>query len=245
VADLKRDARTFAIGAGCGFLAGAFLVCVIVWQFGNVIGSKTASLQHPARLPAAVDRWHDGMADLDVPVLQAETRGPAPTTGATPAPTPANPVLSAVPTSAGELAGRHFEIPVEGVRPEQLVRSFEERRSGTRAHEAIDILAPRNTPVKAVEDGAIARLFYSKAGGNTIYQFDPTERFCYYYAHLERYADGLREGDRVRKGQVLGYVGTSGNAPKETPHMHFAVFRLTAEKHWWEGTPLDPYDILR
>ena len=103
----------------------------------------------------------------------------------------------------------------------------------------------RNTPVRAVESGRIARLFFSKAGGITIYQFDPTERFCYYYAHLERYAEGLREGQRVQKGQVIGYVGTSGNAPEDTPHLHFAIFRLTAEKHWWEGTPIDPYDILR
>jgi murein DD-endopeptidase MepM/ murein hydrolase activator NlpD len=125
------------------------------------------------------------------------------------------------------------------------VESFSEVRSGTRVHEALDILAPRNTPVKAVDDGTIARLFYSKAGGITVYQFDPSERFCYYYAHLERYADGLREGDRVRKGQVLGYVGTSGNAPRNTPHLHFAVFRLTAAKRWWEGTPIDPYLILR
>jgi murein DD-endopeptidase MepM/ murein hydrolase activator NlpD len=98
--------------------------------------------------------------------------------------------------------------------------------------------------VKAVDAGTIARLFYSKAGGITIYQFDPSERFCYYYAHLERYADGLREGDVVKKGQVVGYVGISGNAPKNTPHLHFAVFRLTAAKRWWEGTPIDPYDLL-
>jgi murein DD-endopeptidase MepM/ murein hydrolase activator NlpD len=99
--------------------------------------------------------------------------------------------------------------------------------------------------VLAVEDGRIARLFVSKAGGNTIYQFDPSGEYCYYYAHLERYADGLKEGDQVRKGQLIGYVGTSGNAPKDTPHLHFAIFRLTPDKHWWEGTPLDPFDVFR
>jgi murein DD-endopeptidase MepM/ murein hydrolase activator NlpD len=99
--------------------------------------------------------------------------------------------------------------------------------------------------VKAVEDGTIARLFHSRAGGITIYQFDPSQQFCYYYAHLSRYAPNLKEGERVRKGQVIGYVGTSGNAPKATPHLHFAIFRLTAEKRWWEGTPIDPYDVLR
>jgi murein DD-endopeptidase MepM/ murein hydrolase activator NlpD len=146
---------------------------------------------------------------------------------------------------ASELASRHLEIPVEGIRPDQLTRTFDDQRSGTRQHQALDIIAPRNTPVKAVEDGTIARLFLSNAGGITIYQFDPSESYAYYYAHLERYADGLKEGDRVRKGQVLGYVGTSGNAPKDTPHLHFAVFRLTAAKRWWEGSPIDPYDILR
>ena len=135
-------------------------------------------------------------------------------------------------------------MPVEGVQPEQLVRSFAQERGG-RQHEAIDILAPRNTPVLAIEGGKVARLLFIKAGGITIYQFDPTEQYCYYYAHLERYADGLVEGQELRKGQVIGYVGTSGNAPKDTPHLHFAIFRLTEAKRWWEGTPIDPYDVLR
>jgi peptidoglycan LD-endopeptidase LytH len=126
-----------------------------------------------------------------------------------------------------------------------LTRQFSDKRGSARLHEALDIIAPRNTPVKAVEDGRIARLFFSKAGGITIYQFDPSERYCYYYAHLERYADGLREDDLVRKGQVIGYVGTSGNAPKDTPHLHFAIFQLTDQKRWWEGTPIDPYDVLQ
>jgi peptidoglycan LD-endopeptidase LytH len=195
------------------------------------------------------------MADVDAPILEEAGRPVAP--GQAPARQPratarsggaarsADPTSTIVPPSPDELRRRGLAIPVEGVRPEQLVESFSDERSGTRVHEAIDILAPRNTPVKAVEDGTIARLFYSKAGGRTIYQFDPTGQFCYYYAHLERYADGLREGDAVRKGQILGYVGTSGNAPENTPHLHFAVFRLTAAKHWWEGTPIDPYPVLR
>jgi murein DD-endopeptidase MepM/ murein hydrolase activator NlpD len=142
------------------------------------------------------------------------------------------------------LKGRGLLIPVDGVDRADLRPSFADSRSG-RAHEAIDILAPRDTPVRAVTDGHIAKLFTSARGGVTIYQFDTPEQYCYYYAHLERYAEGLREGEKVRKGQAIGYVGTSGNAPKDTPHLHFAVFRLTAEKRWWEGTPIDPYDVLR
>ena len=145
-----------------------------------------------------------------------------------------------------ELAERNLAVPVEGVQRGALVDSFEDARgSGERAHEALDILAPRDTPVLAVEDGTIARLFTSAAGGLTIYQFDPTEQFVYYYAHLDRYADNLTQGDRIRRGQVIGYVGTTGNAPKNTPHLHFAIFRMTDEKRWWEGTPIDPYYILR
>jgi len=189
------------------------------------------------RLPG-VNRWDEGAIDADSPVLEPPVSTPDGDDG--PAPTPS---IGAPP--AAELADRDLLIPVEGIGREQLTRTFDDTRGSSRKHEAIDILAPMGTPVRAVENGRIARLFHSKAGGITIYQFDPTERFCYYYAHLERYADGLAENNVVRRGQTIGYVGVSGNAPKNTPHLHFAVFRLTAEKRWWEGTPLDPYDILR
>jgi murein DD-endopeptidase MepM/ murein hydrolase activator NlpD len=244
--------RTFAAGAGAGFLAGAFVVCAIVWQYGNVIGSRAASRQYPAEPPAAIERWADGIDDAGSPVLEngaarsvaiaAETPAREPTPVLAPPPNPES-VIGADPVA--ELEDRDLVIPVEGVTRDQLTRSFSDARGDSRRHEAIDILAPRNTPVKAVEDGRIARLFQSKAGGITIYQFDPSERYCYYYAHLERYADGLTEGQAVKRGEVIGYVGTSGNAPQDTPHLHFAVFRLSEAKRWWEGAPLDPYQILR
>ena len=106
------------------------------------------------------------------------------------------------------------------------------------------MLAPRNTPVLAVEDGTVAKLFLSKAGGLTIYQFDPTSTYAYYYAHLERYEAGLSEGDRVKRGQRIGFVGTSGNAPPNTPHLHFAIFVLTDKKRWWDGRAVDPYVVF-
>jgi murein DD-endopeptidase MepM/ murein hydrolase activator NlpD len=238
--------RTFAAGAGCGFLAGAFAVAAIVWHYGNVIGSREASGEHESRPPSAVERWVDGIDDAGEGVIEAAKGRPeVATTGTTevarPAPRP-EPVIGPPPAEA--LEGRDLLVPVEGVEPDKLVRSFSDARGG-RKHEALDILAPRNTPVKAVEGGTIARLFSSKAGGITIYQFDPSEQYCYYYAHLERYAEGLAEGNTVRKGQVIGFVGTSGNAPKDTPHLHFAIFQLTAAKRWWEGTPIDPYEVLR
>jgi murein DD-endopeptidase MepM/ murein hydrolase activator NlpD len=90
----------------------------------------------------------------------------------------------------------------------------------------------------------IQKLFLSKPGGVTLYQFDPGEQFCYYYAHLDRYVDGISEGMWVRQGQVIGYVGTTGNAPPNTPHLHFGIFKLGPERRWWEGTPINPYPIL-
>jgi murein DD-endopeptidase MepM/ murein hydrolase activator NlpD len=245
----KQIARAFGAGAGTGFLAGVFLVCAVVWQFGNVIGSRAASRAHPPGVRPAVDRFIGGGDGVDdagpaiiegAPAAVATTGEPAPVV---PPPPPVEPVVG--PEPATELGARDLVIPVEGIKPEQLVRSFSDRRGSSRTHEAIDILAPMHTPVLAVEGGTVARLFFSKAGGITVYQFDPSERFCYYYAHLDRYAEGLREGQRLKKGQVIGYVGVSGNAPKNTPHLHFAVFRLSEAKRWWEGTPIDPFDVLK
>jgi peptidoglycan LD-endopeptidase LytH len=235
--DLKKNARLVAFGALWGFLVGALSVAAIVWAAAPSETWLGAGARFLIDRQRSVDRWDRGPVDDDAPVLETQVG----TAGTKDGPEPA-PSISAPP--GADLEDRDFEMPVEGIKPEQLVRSFEDAR-GTRRHEALDILAPTGTPVKAVEGGRIARLFNSKAGGITIYQFDPSERYCYYYAHLDRYADGLRENDVVRKGQVIGYVGVSGNAPKDTPHLHFAIFRLTDEKRWWEGTPIDPYDILR
>jgi peptidoglycan LD-endopeptidase LytH len=149
--------------------------------------------------------------------------------------------------AVARLRARRLRSPIDGVDFEKLKGAFTERRSGNggHVHEAVDILAPRHTPIKAVEDGTIARLFDSKAGGHTIYQFDPTKRFAYYYAHLERYADGLRDGQTVSAGDVIGFVGTSGNAPANTPHLHFTVFELDDDRRWWEGRAIDPYLVFR
>jgi len=241
-----RDARIFSAGAACGFLAGAFVVAVILWQFGGAVGLRTGASGESADTVADTTHRQPGNPEAPPPSSRPNER-PASTMGRERAATAARDVEApAVPSAETTevLRSRHLEIPVEGVSRDQLTRQFTDRRGESREHEALDILAPRNTPVRAVESGRVAKLFLSKAGGITIYQFDPTERYCYYYAHLERYADGLKEGDMLTRGQVLGYVGTSGNAPKTTPHLHFAVFRLNDDKHWWEGTPLDPYEIL-
>jgi murein DD-endopeptidase MepM/ murein hydrolase activator NlpD len=179
-------------------------------------------------------------------VVQAHTRldDGEPVIGANP---PEPTIRAARPDSGNliaDLRERRLRMPLDHVDVASWKGQFSEKRAGgTRGHEAVDLIAPRHTPIRAVDDGRIARLFVSRAGGNTIYQFDEDERACYYYAHLERYADGLREGDRVRAGDVIGYVGTTGNAPPDTPHLHFAVFQLTADKRWWEGTAIDPFLI--
>jgi murein DD-endopeptidase MepM/ murein hydrolase activator NlpD len=157
-----------------------------------------------------------------------------------PPPAPATPLAD----DLAELRRRRLLVPVAGVGRDELRDSFEERRGAGRRHSAIDILAPRGTPVVAVEEGTIARLFESRLGGVTIYQFGPSGRFSYYYAHLDRYARGLEEGAAVRRGQVIGYVGTTGNAPESAPHLHFAIYRLTPEQGWWQGEPINPYPAL-
>jgi murein DD-endopeptidase MepM/ murein hydrolase activator NlpD len=145
-----------------------------------------------------------------------------------------------------ELRARRLAFPVEGVEPESLIDSFTDPRgAGTRRHRAVDILAPRRTPVRAVDAGRIARLERSASGGISVYQLDPEERYCYYYAHLDGYAPGLAEGARVERGQLLAYVGTTGNAPRTTPHLHFAIYRLSEAKRWWAGTAVNPYTVFR
>ena len=238
----RPDLKHLVASVLLGFVLGAFVVGSlgrVSWKNPTLtqaaavtaVGTTPAlaPLKEPARTPAATAIDEPPNAVVEVPAATSGHDG-------------------VIPPSAPEsrdLAARKLLIPVEGIPADKLVRSYHDARSGGRLHEALDILAPRNTPVVAVEDGTVAKLFNSKAGGLTVYQFDPSQEYSYYYAHLERYADGLKEGDRIHRGQVLGFVGTSGNAPKDTPHLHFAVYRLTSEKHWWEGTPIDPYDILR
>ncbi len=136
-------------------------------------------------------------------------------------------------------------LPVQGIGREQLHDTFTDARSEGRVHDAIDILAPAGTPVLAVADGTVEKLFDSKRGGLAIYQFEPSGKYCYYYAHLQRYADRLTEQQSIRRGQVIGYVGSTGNASAEAPHLHFEIHVLGPERHWWQGEALNPYPILR
>ena len=155
------------------------------------------------------------------------------------------PPSSADDPDLSQLRSRTLTLPVQGVSTSQLGDTYSQARAAGTPHEAIDIMAARGTPVLAVEDGPVAKLFSSKPGGITLYQFDPTGQYAYYYAHLDRYADGVVEGATLRKGQVIGYVGSTGNASPEAPHLHFAIFKLGPERQWWRGTPLNPYRVWR
>ena len=153
---------------------------------------------------------------------------------------------TAVPASgdAATMTGEGLLLPVQGITAAQLQDTFTDARSGGRVHDAIDIMAPRGTPVLATSDGKVEKLFTSALGGLTIYEFDPTTTWVYYYAHLDRYADGLAEGQSLHRGEVIGYVGSSGNASPDAPHLHFEVSRLGPEKHWWQASPANPYPLL-
>src|SRR5471030_1113524 len=150
------------------------------------------------------------------------------------------PVFLAVGTASSIL---EMTPPIGGLVLANLRDMFEETHSG-HPHEAIDIMEPRGTPVHAVVSGTVRKLFLSKPGGNTIYQFDETGVYCYYYAHLDAYAEGLLEGVRIERWAVIGFVGSTGNADPRTPHLHFAIFELGPERLWWKGKAVDPYPAL-
>jgi peptidoglycan LD-endopeptidase LytH len=240
-----KDKRLFAIFAG--MLIAACVVIVLLWRFGPSADAQTQSQhlnidQEGVQPTPAVHAHNMRTAQITQPQVSrpgiiAPRRDPIP-----PQLHPAKPpedMMDAVVI----LRHRNLQIPLDDVKADQLRDSFEESR-GNHVHEAMDILAPRNTPIHAVEDGTIAKLWTSVAGGLTIYQFDPDKQYEYYYAHLEKYAAGLKEGDVVQRGQIIGYVGTSGNAPKNTPHLHFTIFELTEQKHWWEGRAINPYWVF-
>jgi peptidoglycan LD-endopeptidase LytH len=169
---------------------------------------------------------------------------PRPSGAPAAAPAPSARVNAPVATT-GNVAGAKLRVPIDGASVSAWKGGFDERRGGgRRGHEAVDILAARNTPVHAVQNGSIAKIFESKQGGHTVYQFSADGRLVYYYAHLERYADGLHEGQAIAQGDLIGYVGTSGNAPPNTPHLHFAVLELGPDKQWWKGRAIDPYLVF-
>ena len=230
--DLSHD-TPLAFTVAMSFLMG-IVTTIAVYSLRTERAAADATSIHASSASPSDGSSIDAASAKDHP--DAATKEPA----ATVPPAPVS------PTEAGEivaLRGRDLKLPVDGVDRQDLRNTFAESR-GSRTHEALDILAPRGTRVRAVEGGRIQKLFTSKAGGLTIYEFDPTQTFAYYYAHLDRYEDGLQEGQMVKRGDVIGYVGSTGNAAPDAPHLHFAIFRLGPEKKWWKGEPLNPFLVL-
>jgi murein DD-endopeptidase MepM/ murein hydrolase activator NlpD len=153
----------------------------------------------------------------------------------------AAPADAALVASVGSLY-----FPVAGFDGRPLDNSYDDLRDGgNRRHHAIDIMAPRGTPVLSVQDGRIIRLSTNSKGGITIYATDTDERFVFYYAHLDRYHPGVHEGRTVMRGDTIAYVGTTGNAPDNVPHLHFQLMRMPPDRKYWNGEPINPYPLLR
>jgi peptidoglycan LD-endopeptidase LytH len=236
-----------------GFIVGAAAVTSYFWATGQLkrtiyLGvsppAATKPVPHPAApraLPPAPAPHPPAPAQPVAPAAPVSPSAPAPS--ASPAPAAPATVAGAQSADVQYLAQRHLLIPVAGVKQQALHDNFNDSRGGRR-HEAIDIMAPAGTPVLACDDGHIAKLFTSQRGGLTIYEYDPSRTYTYYYAHLSRYAAGLQEQAAVKRGQVIGYVGSSGDANAAAPHLHFAINRLPANKDWWQGAPIDPYPFL-
>jgi murein DD-endopeptidase MepM/ murein hydrolase activator NlpD len=98
--------------------------------------------------------------------------------------------------------------------------------------------------VLAADDGRVLRVRPNALGGNTVYTTDPEGRVVYYYAHLDAYQPGLSEGAKISRGDVLGTVGTTGNAPKDTPHLHFQVMGMPSDGKYWDGEAINPYPLF-
>ena len=219
----------------------ALVLCVVLMA-GGVVGCdkriETSSQTKPPAVPEPARVVLPVVPPIaQSPVVAAIKNEPLPTV-VVPASTPGDPDVI-------QLRSRALTLPVQGVDAARLTDTYSQARAAGAPHEALDIMAERGTPVLAVEDGEVVKLFSSKPGGITLYQFDPGRQYAYYYAHLDQYAEGVREGTALRKGQVIGYVGSTGNALPGAPHLHFAIFKLGPERQWWRGMPLNPFLVWR
>ncbi len=222
--------RLLALGLVIGALGWWLLAPDHALDSGAAATTASASAPAPSQV-SAVTR------EPSAAPLTLEPSVPASAALVAAAPLPAAPAPAA--TGSGML------LPVQGIGANQLQDTFTDARSEGRVHDAIDILAPSGTPVLAVADGTVEKLFNSDRGGLTVYQLEPSGRYCYYYAHLDRYADGLVEKKTIKRGDVIGYVGSTGNANPAAPHLHFEIHLLGPEKQWWKGASINPYPVLR
>ncbi len=220
------------------FLAGATLLVVLVTIRINL--GRTRDNASLSATPAP----EPGATLLPSPMVSpAATMMPAPSPFPSPSLVPAIPPIP--PLDSVISLPYRLIVPVAGIRSDQLRDTFTDARSEGRSHDAIDIIAPRGAAVMAVANGTIARLFTSDKGGITLYQFSPDQKFIFYYAHLERYADGIKDGKQLKQGEVIAYVGDTGNAVPGNYHLHFAIWRVPDPKKYWDGENLNPFPLLR
>jgi murein DD-endopeptidase MepM/ murein hydrolase activator NlpD len=179
------------------------------------------------------------------PAAKPEPR-PAPVATAAPAPSSSVdiPADVAALNDVDYLRARHLVVPVAGADMSKVEDTFLDGRDDNRVHRAIDILAPRNTPILAADDGKILRMSTNSLGGICMYTVDPLNRIVYYYAHMDHYNDAMTPGRTIARGDTLGYVGTTGNAPKNTPHLHFQIMHWPADGKYWNGEPINPFELL-
>ena len=233
---------------------GVALMGLTAVALGAAVKTGFITIQRAAASDSTTVTVRTAGGDVEVPIpSSADTIRPSTTNSAPPAlnadslisPISPNDSSAARPTTA-ELVelSEALIVPVAGVQPKDLLDTFDAAR-GTRRHNALDIPAPRGTPVLSAADGRVQRLFTSAAGGLMVYASDTTGRFVLMYAHLDRYADGLTDTTTLRRGDTIGFVGTTGNAPPNVPHLHFAIARTNDVTKWWSGTPIDPRPLLQ
>jgi len=224
-------------------------LAALIWYLSFAYWSQPVT---PLPTPRQAEEAATPQAPAATPPPQANATPPAQTTTTpaaqpTPSPTPApSPQAQSTSGDAGAaLASMRLLIPVAGVKPSELRDTFSDARSEGRVHDAIDIPAPRNTPVVAAADGRVVKLFHSAKGGTTVYQLaSADEHFVFYYAHLDHYADGLAEGHVARRGEAIGYVGDTGDAAPGNTHLHFQIYRVADPRHFWTGENINPYPLL-
>ena len=247
---MRRERRTspwwrglllFVLGALIGANATYFVMSRGLGPLGGMDDAERVETPLPVQPPT--DAGADAGPAVSDPASRASTPMlPPPAVRATGVgPMPPN---DASPVSDGA-SDAGLLLPVQGITAAQLQDTFTDARSGGRVHDAIDIMASAGTPVLAVADGTVEKLFESKLGGTTLYQFNPQRTLAYYYAHLQGYAPGIAEKQSLKRGQLIGYVGATGNANPDAPHLHFAIFELGPEQQWWKGTAINPYPQLR
>lgn len=114
-------------------------------------------------------------------------------------------------------------VPVEGVLARRVADTFGAPRGTDRTHAGVDIFAPRGTPVVSATPGLVVSIRDGGLGGKQVWVLGPA-RERHYYAHLDDWMPGLEQGDVVAPGEVLGFVGTTGNAKGTPPHLHYGVY---------------------